>query len=213
MPDFQSLITVTLASLALSITPGPSMLYVLSYSIGQNRAAGYASAIGLALGGLMLAIATALGLAALFETIPFLEVALRYAGSAYLVWLGVSMIKDAHADVRVNIAQQPERHQPFRTIVSRGIWVEMLNPKTVLFFALFIPPFIDVETGGSATLQLLILGSIVPLTAIPSDLAVAWSGTKLAGAINKSQTMRKVLTWASGLTLVFIAFNLQFGFI
>ena len=83
MPQLDSIIAVIFASLALSVTPGPSMLYVLSRSVGQSRSAGLASALGLGLGGILLAVATALGLAAIFAKFDSLILALRYVGSAY----------------------------------------------------------------------------------------------------------------------------------
>ena len=85
MPSLDAMIAVALAGLALSVTPGPSMLYVLSRTVGQSRAAGLASALGLCLGGVLLAVATALGLAAVFETSGWMVAVLRYVGSAYLM--------------------------------------------------------------------------------------------------------------------------------
>ena len=96
MPPLDSILAVILAGFFLSATPGPSMLYVLSHSVGQSRGAGLASALGLALGGIVLAVATALGLAEIFKQIPSIVVVLRYLGSAYLAWLGANMIWTAH---------------------------------------------------------------------------------------------------------------------
>ena len=92
MPNLESIVAVVLAGLALSATPGPSMLYVLSRSVGQSRAAGLASAIGLGLGGVLLAAATALGLAAVLKQTDWAIDILRIAGSIYLVYLGAQMI-------------------------------------------------------------------------------------------------------------------------
>ena len=80
MPPIETILAVTLAGFALSATPGPSMLYVLSRSMGQNRYAGLASALRLSLGGILLAVATALGLAAIFERYEWIVITLRYAG-------------------------------------------------------------------------------------------------------------------------------------
>ena len=96
MPSIESIIAVTLAGLALSATPGPSMLYVVSRSVGQSRAAGLASAIGLGLGGVLLAAATALGLAAVLKQTDWAIDVMRVAGSFYLIYLGLSMIYEAH---------------------------------------------------------------------------------------------------------------------
>ncbi|MEL7116396.1 MAG: LysE family translocator [Pseudomonadota bacterium] len=213
MPSLDAMIAVALAGLALSATPGPSMLYVLSRTVGQSRAAGLASALGLCLGGIVLAVATALGLAALFETSDWLVTALRYVGSAYLIWLGVDMIRSARAAAKVALNVEEVQAKPLSSIVWQGVLVEVLNPKTVLFFALFLPPFIhagDAQTAAaSVTVQLLVLGSLVPLTAIPSDLVVAYMGGTMAKIVNRKTVMRERMAWLGGLILIGIAVNLH----
>lgn len=213
MPSLEAMIAVALAGLALSATPGPSMLYVLSRTVGQSRAAGLASAFGLCVGGVVLAVATALGLARLFEQSDWLVTALRYVGSAYLIWLGVDMIRGAKAAAQVTFDVENVRQKPLSSIVWQGVIVEVLNPKTVLFFALFLPPFISAGSVGGAdpnvTLQLLVLGALVPLTAIPSDLVVAYMGGTMTRVINRERAMRERLAWAGGLILIAIAINLH----
>lgn len=211
MPPFENIIAVLLAGFLLSATPGPSMLYVLSRSVGQSRAAGLASAFGLALGGMVLAVATAMGLAQLFHAMPQIVVVLRYVGSAYLVWLGVTMIWHARAEARARLDVGQVRQRPVRTIIWQGVLVEVLNPKTVLFFALFLPPFVDASRGGDVQTQLLVLGILVPLTAVPSDLMIAFMGGTLAQSINRQQKFRERLSWAGGLILILIAVNLHLG--
>lgn len=217
MPLFDNVLAVLFAGILLSMTPGPSMLYVLSRSVGQSRAAGLASALGLALGGMVLAVATAMGLARIFAEIPELVVVLRYCGSAYLVWLGANMILSARADALVNLKVKQVTQQSLITVIWQGILVELLNPKTVLFFALFLPPFVDIGGGqnsqASVQSQLLVLGILVPLTAIPSDFLIAYMGGTLSQSINQRQKLRKRLGWAGGLTLITIAANLHLNFI
>lgn len=216
MPTFETLLAVSLAGLALSITPGPSMLYVLSRTVGQDRAAGLASAFGLALGGVVLAIATAMGLAAVFEQAAWLVETLRIAGSLYLIYLGWGLIRGARNSSRAKLeVSEAVKPKSFGAIVWQGVVVEVLNPKTVLFFALFLPPFVVAsEPGtGSVELQLLILGALVPLTAIPSDIFVVLMGGSLTGVLNRKQKAREWLAWGSGLTLIFIAANLHIGLI
>lgn len=213
MPTLQSILSVLIAGLALSATPGPSMLYVLSHSIGQSRAAGLASAFGLCLGGILLAVATAFGLATVFSSFSWLVVLLRYVGSAYLVWLGVSMILKARSDARAELTVKAAVHRPLLAIVRQGVLVELLNPKTVLFFALFLPPFVGVSAGqpdtGSITLQLLILGCLVPLTAVPSDIVVAILGGTMAKTFNSKKAAREVMAWVGGILLIAIALSLH----
>lgn len=214
MPDLNTIIAVTLAGFALSLTPGPSMLYVLSRSVGQSRAAGLASALGLGVGGVLLAVSTALGLAALFERVDWLVTVLRYAGSGYLVWLGLGMIRKAQEDARrVVVATDLTTADPFLGIFWQGVVIELLNPKTVLFFALFLPPFVnsrgDPGIGTSMQAQMLMLGALVPLTALPSDLFVAFCGGTFARLINQQQVVRRYLASVCGLTLIAIAICLH----
>lgn len=212
MPPPESFLAVALAGLALSATPGPSMLYVLSRTVGQSRSAGFASALGLCLGGVILAIATAWGLGAVFTTFDGLVLALKYLGAAYLVWLGIGMIREARASANLNLAASAVAQRPLAQVMWQGVLVELLNPKTVLFFALFLPPFVALDHGSAhnsdVTLQLLLLGIIVPLTAIPADLVVAWAGGTMARTLNESRKAREVLAWVGGLMLIAIAASL-----
>ena len=214
MPQIESIMAVIFAGLALSATPGPSMLYVLSRSVGQSRTAGLASALGLGLGGMLLAIATALGLAAIFAEFDWLISALRYMGSIYLVWHGVGMIRAAWSSVPASLEAHRVSQSSFSSIIWQGTLVELLNPKTVLFFALFLPPFVNTGSGpadqSAVQMQLLMLGILVPLTAIPSDIMVAYMGGTMTNAISRQHLFRKGLAWVGGLTLIFIATNLHF---
>lgn len=207
MPTMDSILAVALAGLALSATPGPSMLYVLSRTVGQSRSAGLASAIGLCLGGILLALATAWGLGTVFMTYGGLVQTLRYVGAAYLIWLGVGIIVDARASAEQVLTASSVAKRPLADVMWQGVLVELLNPKTVLFFALFLPPFVVFEPGaaGSVTSQLLLLGVLVPLTAIPADLAVAWLGGTVAQTLNESRKARVSMAWVSGLVLIGIA--------
>lgn len=213
MPDLHTIAVVALAGLLLSVTPGPSMLYVLSRSVGQSRSAGLASALGLALGGVVLAMATALGLAAVFATFDWMAPTLRIVGSVYLVWLGVGMIREALDDTSAALRAQAVRRRSFLSIVWQGALVELLNPKTVLFFALFLPPFVETGTEASVRSQLLVLGVLVPLTAVPSDLLVAWTGGTMTRIVNDRQCVRRTLAWVGGIALIVIAANLHLGFL
>lgn len=215
MPTIDSMLAVTLAGLALSATPGPSMLYVLSRTVGQSRSAGFASAVGLCLGGVLLAVATAWGLGTIFMTFEGLVTALKYCGAAYLTWLGISMMRDARVNARQELSVSSVARQSLARIMWQGILVELLNPKTVLFFALFLPPFVasdqDKAGAGNVTLQLLVLGILVPLTAIPADLVVAWLGSAIAQPLNDSRKARELMGWAGGLVLIGIAVGLVRG--
>ena len=216
MPPLDNVFAVLLAGFFLSAVPGPSMLYVLSRSVGQSRSSGLASALGLALGGMVLAVATALGLAKIFEAFPEIVVGLRYLGSIYLIGLGASMIWNARVSALADLNVNQVTKRSFASIIWQGVLVEVLNPKTVLFFALFLPPFVDTGLGQIAETdvrsQLLVLGILVPLTAVPADITVAFLGGTLAQNINQKQKFREGLACFGGLALIAIALNLHFGF-
>ena len=213
MLSLQTIITVSFAGLALSMTPGPSMFYVLSYSIGQGRAAGFASAIGLCLGGIVLAIASAFGLALIFTKFEWLATLLSILGSLYIAWLGVLMIMKAYHTSTATHEISNIAHEPLNKIMWRGVIVEILNPKTVLFFAIFLPPFVEMSSNHSdnanVILQFLILGALVPLTAIPADLIAATFGGTLASQVNQNVRIEKTLGYIAGSVLLFIALYLQ----
>ena len=206
MPSIETVFVVTLAGLALSASPGPSMLYVLSRSIGQSRNAGFVSAVGLATGGMVLAVATALGLSALFATSSFAYAIVQYCGAAYLVYLGVNTLtsRESGKDPIDRV-----RNASSWKIFYQGVIVEVMNPKTILFFLAFIPQFVDAERG-SLSLQMLVLGLIVPLTAVPSDLIVAITGGTLAQRISTHRTAHLALKWLSGLFLVGLGVRILF---
>ncbi len=207
MPSWETILLVTLAGLALSASPGPSMAYVMARSVGQSRAAGIASAIGLAIGGILLAVIAASGLAAIFQTSIVAYRTVAFVGGVYLVYLGIQTIRSSSAGEPVLDNVVPER---FSRIVYQGIVVELLNPKTILFFMAFLPPFVDPRMG-SVTQQMLILGMLVPLTAVPSDLIVSFAGGTLAARLKGNLTTRLVLQWAAGIVLVLIGVSIFFG--
>jgi threonine/homoserine/homoserine lactone efflux protein len=209
MPSAETILVVALAGFALSATPGPSMLYVLSRSVGQNRAAGLASAIGLGIGGLLLAVIAALGLAVVFQQSKTAYFFLTIAGAIYLIYLGSRMIIEERRPVTADFEVNRVEHRSIAKIVWQGVLVEVLNPKTVLFFMAFIPPFVDMDRGD-VTLQLLILGLLVPLTAMPSDIVVAVVGGSIAGAVRSNLIVKTSLSVIGGLFLIGIGISLFF---
>ncbi len=206
MPSLDTILAVAVAGLLLSATPGPSMLYVLSRSIGQSKGAGLASTAGLAIGGILLAVASALGLIAVIRYSPKLYTFIQLAGAAYLFYLGVIMIRSAGKD---DMTVREVKNYSYSKILRQGILVEILNPKTALFFLAFIPQFVNYESSD-ITIQLLILGLLVPLTAIPSDIIVSIGGGSLASCLSKKPKVGYILAWLSGLILIGLALRLLF---
>ena len=206
MPNIETILLVTLAGLTLSATPGPSMLYVLSRSVGQSISAGIASSIGLAIGGVLLAIGSALGLAFAIQQSELAYNVIRFGGGLYLLYLGIQMIRESgKEDLRI----QKVKKQSFLKILHQGMWVELLNPKTILFFVAFIPQFID-RGASNVTMQILILGMLVPLTALPSDIVVTFAGGKLANRLAQNPRTGIFLGWLGGFILIGLGFRIFF---
>lgn len=157
-----------LASLVLAATPGPGVLYIVTRTLAQGRRAGLASVMGVAAGNLGNAIAASVGLAALFELSSLAFMVVKFAGAAYLVWLGLKALRTpptATATDAGAIATAP----PVARIFRDGFLVALLNPKTALFFAAFLPQFMI--PGASPWLQSVGFGAAFVLIAACTDLA------------------------------------------
>lgn len=161
------------ATLALNLTPGPDMLYVITRSATEGRAAGVVSALGIATGCVVHTLAVALGVSGLLAAVPVAYDLLRYLGAAYLVYLGVRrLIGPAHV-------QGPTSMQPagLWRVYRQGVLTNVLNPKVALFFLAFLPQFVDRSAGG-VSLALAALGTLfnVSGTIINVLVALAASG-------------------------------------
>jgi threonine/homoserine/homoserine lactone efflux protein len=174
-----------LASLVLAATPGPGVLYIVTRTLAQGRRAGLASVAGVALGNLGNAMAASLGLAALLALSSVAFTVLKFAGAAYLVWLGIRALRDAVAVAPATRFEAP-RH---RRILRDGVVVALLNPKTALFFAAFLPQFID--PAGSAVLQSGLFGTAFVAIAACTDTAyVLAAGAVAPSLVGHGRTRR-----------------------
>jgi threonine/homoserine/homoserine lactone efflux protein len=141
------------AALILAVTPGPAVLYIVTRSVSQGRSAGIVSCLGVACGGLVHVAAAAFGLSAILAASATAFSVVKYAGAAYLVWLGVrkfarsSDMKDVDAVAPHSLAR----------VFRDGVLVNVLNPKTALFFLAFLPQFV-VPARGAVSGQFLLLG-------------------------------------------------------
>jgi len=175
MPDSAAFAVFLTAAVILALTPGPGIFYVLARSLQGGRRIGLASAFGTALGGLVHVAAAALGLSALLATSALAFSVVKYAGAAYLLYLGIRTLLQREAPP-VGVAGPPARSRP---AFYQGIATEVLNPKTALFFLAFIPQFINPH--GLVLVQFLLLGSISVLLNTSADLVVV----ALAGPIGR----------------------------
>jgi threonine/homoserine/homoserine lactone efflux protein len=184
------------AALVLAVMPGPGILYVLGRTLNGGRREGVSSALGTFLGGLVHALAAAVGLSALLVASAAAFQIVRYAGAAYLIYLGITMIRNRHLQIAESDAG-PTGHQSF----IQGITTEILNPKTALFFLSFIPQFV-VPSKGHAALQFLVLGSISVALNTAVDLVVVFFAAALARRLRSSQSFNTKQRAASGLGMI-----------
>jgi threonine/homoserine/homoserine lactone efflux protein len=164
VPSAATLLLFAAAATALIVVPGPAVLYIVARSIDQGRLAGFVSALGVAVGGLVHVTAAAVGLSALLLSSASAFTVVKLAGAAYLVGLGLHALL-----VRKEAFERPAPPaRRLRRLFGQGVVVNILNPKTALFFFAFLPQFVDPEAGSTA-LQLAILGLLFVAIAVVSD--------------------------------------------
>lgn len=198
MPSLETLAIFTAAALVLNLSPGPSNFYVLSRSVAQGAPAGLVAATGLAAGSLGHVTAAALGLSAVFIYSPVAYGLLKLVGAGYLVYLGLRTLLSARQVAGPGAAATAK---PRRRIFLESSLVELSNPKTALFFLAFLPQFADPAAGPLAP-QLLLLGLIVTVTALPCDAAVAVLSGRAARLLTTSPLARRLQAWVSGSILI-----------
>ena len=179
MSSLELLLPFALATLAFACMPGPAILYMTAQTVALGRRAGLMAAFGVHIGCYVHIFAAAIGLASLIEQAPMLFEAIRLAGAAYLVWLGLSMFMgwdkspgDAASPASSSPASQSLASPSLASQSLRdSIIVEILNPKTALFFLTFLPQFVDPAASLPVWLQFLLLGMFVNLVFSAADVA------------------------------------------
>jgi threonine/homoserine/homoserine lactone efflux protein len=190
MPDASSLLLFAGASLALLAIPGPAVIYVVTRSIGQGRPAGIVSVLGVETGTFAYALAAAAGLSGLIAASATAFTVVKYAGAAYLLYLGVRKLLER---------EQP-RDLPATgrsRLYLNGLLVQLLNPKIAIFFVAFLPQFVDASRGPAAV-QMLVLGTLFTILAVVSDGAYAVLAGAAGGWLRTSRRARGWLAKVSG---------------
>jgi threonine/homoserine/homoserine lactone efflux protein len=181
-----------LASLVLAATPGPGVLYIVTRTLAQGRGAGLASVAGVALGNLGNALAAALGLAALFAVSSVAFRVLQLGGAAYLLWLGWQALRAAPAPAAEDGA--PVDAPGVRRIFRDGFLVALLNPKTALFFAAFLPQFVP---AGASPWHSVWLGVTFVAIASCTDLLYVLAAGQVAPRLRRFGAGRGLGRWLS----------------
>jgi threonine/homoserine/homoserine lactone efflux protein len=204
MPPTDRLLAFTLAALVLIVIPGPSVLFVVSRALAYGRRVALATVAGGAVGSSTLAVAVAIGVGAVVQASAFAYTAVKLAGTAYLIFLGVQAFRHRKA-LAAALETGPERVN--RRPWLQGFVVGVTNPKTAVFFAAVLPQFVD-PGAGSAGLQMVVLGLIFAGIALASD--AVWGA--VAGAARswfaRSRRRMELIGGAAGLTMVGLGIGL-----
>ncbi len=206
MIDLGSLTVFITAGLLLNITPGPDVLYIVGRSLGQGRAAGVVSALGIAAGTLFHIGAATSGLSALMAAQPLAYDAVRYAGAAYLVWLGVQALRSKGAALTVRALDRT----PLRQIFFQGVTTNALNPKVAIFFLAFLPQFTD-PARGPVWMQMLALGLIFQFNGLLVCIAYALVADRIGAFLRSRFDVAGWLTRAMGGLFILLGLRLALG--
>jgi|SRR5579859_4583773 len=178
LPSHSQLLFFVSAATVLLAIPGPAVLYIVGRSIGQGRNAGFVSALGIGVGTLVHTAAAAVGLSALLVSSATAFSIVKYLGAAYLVFLGIQRLRNKESLAAAADSAAP--HASPARVFTQGIVVNILNPKTALFFFAFIPQFIDPARGHVAT-QIASLGVLFACMGTTSDSIWAFFSSSVAG--------------------------------
>ena len=185
------------AALVLAITPGPGIFYVLTRTLAGGRRDGILSAGGTLLGSMVHVFAAALGVSAILAASALAFAVVKYAGAAYLVYLGIRMIRSRALSLDLSKASMLKASGTFR----QGIATEVLNPKTALFFLSLIPQFIHPERGNVFA-QFVTLGLISVTLNTSADIGVAFLAGTLGGKLKQNTRLIGRQRLVSGLAMI-----------
>src|SRR4051794_34691138 len=193
-PDSGTVWVFALTAMALLVIPGPAVLYVVAQGAEQGRRVGLASVAGIHLGTLVHVTAATIGLSALIVASSLAFNAVKYVGAAYLVYVGARKLlgRDEAAE------EMGPRRESLRRAFVRGAVVNVLNPKTALFFLALLPQFVDADRGGVWS-QALVLGLVFVALGLLSDSLYAVAAGAVGGALRRR---RRALRYGSGVVFI-----------
>ena len=193
MLDSAALFVFLGTGLVILLTPGPAVLYIVARTLDQGRRAGLVSVLGIAVGTLFHIAAATLGISAILVRSAMAFQTVRYAGAAYLLWLGVQKLRHA----RDEAAHVSPPREPLSRIFRNGVVVNILNPKTALFFFAFLPQFIRPGHGPIAQ-QMLTLGLLFMTMAMSTDALYALAAGRAAGWLRRNESFTRRSNFVAG---------------
>ena len=194
LPSTSDLLLFVTAAIVLLLIPGPAVIYIIARSVDQGRKAGLASSSGIATGSLVHVLAATLGLSALLVSSATAYGFVKYAGAAYLIFLGIKKFRERPPSEEELRHVQP---LPLRRIYAQGVLVNVLNPKTAIFFFAFLPQFVS-PTRGHVTLQFFILGMLFAVMGFVSDSVWALTAGSAAGWLRRNRSFTRNQHYVSG---------------
>ena len=197
IPDAANLAVFVVAALALLLVPGPAVLYVVARSIHQGRRAGLASVLGIHVGTLVHIAAATAGLSALLVSSSVAFTAVKMAGAVYLVGLGLWTLFSRRPEAEVALGGERNLRRAF----AQGIVVNVLNPKTALFFLAFLPQFVDPDASHPAV-QIAVLGLLFALLGLVTDSLWAIAAGTAGRVLRRSRRFLRTQRYVAGTVYV-----------
>ncbi len=192
MPESSSYLVFVLAALALLLVPGPSVLYIVTRSVSQGRVAGIISVLGIQCGALGHVAAATLGLSAILLSSALAFNLVKYAGAAYLIYMGVQQWRS-----KARPEQFEMKPEALSRVFSQGFVVNLFNPKTALFFLAFLPQFVN-PARGSVSAQFLILGLTFVGLASVTDSLYALLSSAIGGWLKSNERFQRSQKYVTG---------------
>ncbi|MET3292061.1 UNVERIFIED_CONTAM: threonine/homoserine/homoserine lactone efflux protein [Brevibacillus sp. OAP136] len=189
--DFSMIWLFVITAATLLIIPGPAVLYIMARSMDQGKKAGLVSVLGVALGGSVHVLAGAIGVSAILMTSATAFSIVKYVGAAYLIYLGCKTLFSTSKSTASEMPKAPRKK--LGKILYESALVEIMNPKTALFFLAFFPQFIS-PSAGSVSAQFLLLGAIFIILAFISDGLYAILAASIRKQMNVSARLQNQLT-------------------
>ncbi|WEX76261.1 LysE family translocator [Sinorhizobium numidicum] len=199
MPSTGLLITFLITTAIFAYIPGPAMLYAAAQTMARGRWSGLMATLGIHIGGYAHVAASAAGLSVLFHAVPTLYLAVKLTGAAYLIWLGISVFR---AKAQGHIALPEVQAKSGQRALLESIIVEVLNPKTAIFFVAFLPQFIDASAALPVWAQFVVLGTIVNLMFSSADILCVVLAGALISKLKRSTRAQRLVQRAGGAALV-----------
>jgi threonine/homoserine/homoserine lactone efflux protein len=182
LPEIGTILGFAAVSFALVVAPGPNLIYILTRSVSQGRRAGLVSAAGVETGTLVHVLAATLGVSTLIAASPVAFTVLKFAGAAYLIFLGVrALFRPAALGLAEDVPAVP-----LSRVYRDGVLVNVLNPKVGLFFVAFLPQFVTPHAEPDTTrAQMLVLGVVFFVLALMLDIAYSFAGDLVRGLLRR----------------------------